>query len=653
MLLDDPTVRDLPGTFREFFKSSVRHVKVFERLDDEFTTMVTQAYRLQYLKDVVLARYLDDPVFNTLSDAVRSLYSDILRTLVHSQLFVEEMISIFRPDGNGSPISVDGDPTRRLHASLFLKELALITKQCLEVRPQEVYTHFFNQGLFSVVLSGLSDPTVTTRQAMAEFLSSVMDVDRRMVQSFCLTSHQQHQTSLAHVLVNRLLVETDPGLLQQCVETLKLLLEPETIPMPGVSGLVSEIGCMPMRPMLTPEYEAFLDLFYEECASSLVIPLQRALTTGTLHAEIVVDVAVPILTLSSLDVERAYQMLELLNLMLRAHTRRFRTFLESTLSSAKIVKQDLENTSLSLGVDLSLVLKHFALCDHKHVQLATIRLIRSFCVQPDVTFATYIMRHQVLYAAVYALLLTDSKYNLVNSAVLELLDTISGGSSGTNPSPHKRMLLYHVAGLQRYWQHVDYASDILARFARSSDMDDDLGHGSLGLDMLDAPLDLKSKSCSNMRGLDDSTNPDPLEAAPDVLEPLPSPAMDSKARAEARGANNLHSPSESNVLLEKVDPPPVRLLPLSRYDDDDEDDEDSLLHRNSSSVPPRTSGGNSRLSSWGNNRKLPISTSSFSTKKTLSFKTRKIESSPGGPTSPSAKKLKLSLVEIDATALNS
>ncbi|KAJ3376115.1 Platinum sensitivity protein [Allomyces arbusculus] len=523
MLEYDPTVHDLHGAFRSFMGQEARFVSVVSCLPAEFAHKVKQVYRLQYLRDVALARYLDDPVFNVFTDVARRLNADLVRHLAQSQPFVDEMVQIFSAghvaasaDALPPPAAADGADIveRRRRAALFLKDLAGIIKQCALVQPTEVYATLFNKGLHRILRFGLVDAVAETRQATAEFITAALDVDRKLVQAMCLSVYRQQGTCLVHVLVQRLLDEAEEGLLQQLAETLKVLVEPESLP-PLAGMMVGEAGAT-LRPNITPEYEAFQGMFYDVVATHVLAPLRVAVTAGKLRRRSAAgDTTVPVLTLPAHHVERVHQILELLHLMIRTNATRFKKLLfqpaqrVAILAAAAMPMTPRPATPLASQtpgdpggdgrvrrpLDLAAVLQHLLLSSHKQLQLAALRIVRSMVTQADEEYARFLVTNQMLHGVVYVLLLTNGKYNLLNSAALELLDVVAAhgtadlsattggaagalviehGASAPASTPHLRMLARHVARLHRYWPHLAYASKILDRLVPPRNGDDDI-----------------------------------------------------------------------------------------------------------------------------------------------------------------------------------
>lgn len=186
------------NVFRDFM-ASAKYIEVFE--NENFEEKAKQVFRLQYLRDVVVARYLDDPFFNNLTDSIRQIYTQIINFVLEPN-FVEEILNQFE--------------TKKQKVALFLQQVSHVAKQSC-VPQNEVYQTLFNLKINS--LFQIMDEDVLIRQCFAEFIGAAVEADRLLVQVCCL------ETKLHIEIIDQILKETDDGLLCQFTEIIKMLLE--------------------------------------------------------------------------------------------------------------------------------------------------------------------------------------------------------------------------------------------------------------------------------------------------------------------------------------------------------------------------------------------------------------------------------------------
>ncbi|ORZ32612.1 component of IIS longevity pathway SMK-1-domain-containing protein [Catenaria anguillulae PL171] len=456
MLEYDRTIGNLPHTYRRHFESAATFRPVLTCLSQlppgmnpsttpTFQTLATRAYRLAYLKDVALARHLEDPAFNVLQDTLRQLHAAILRRVMSTPGFAAELGEVLSSDHTNA--------TRRRHATLLLKELTSITKLCGDIRTQDVYAMLLDGG---TIIRGLTDvicvaggtgpgghghsPADTdTVRAACEFLAGATELQRPLVQRACLAQFRSTGTSPVHVLYTRMAGETDGAVLQACYDALKALLDPEMVPNP--TGGMCEAG-MNMVAHLTPEYDGFQAMYFASVAGEIPKVIGDTVGKGTCTAAFAKGVSPPgvqVLQLPPHTVERTYQLLELWASLLKINATRFAdvvfhgrapvcqgtTFAlaGSGSSTSSIAAARAGSVTPKQGVSLDW-LRLLVTCAHKHVQLSAIRLVRSLAHQPSDVFRETVVKHGLLPSVVQALLLTEGRYNLINSSALEVLDSI-------------------------------------------------------------------------------------------------------------------------------------------------------------------------------------------------------------------------------------
>ena len=79
-MIDDPEYPNLKPAFREYIANQDLYKKVLP-LNDHIQTVIHQIFRAQYLKDVVLARILEDDAYTLLIMFIRSKQDELLRHL--------------------------------------------------------------------------------------------------------------------------------------------------------------------------------------------------------------------------------------------------------------------------------------------------------------------------------------------------------------------------------------------------------------------------------------------------------------------------------------------------------------------------------------------------------------------------------------------
>lgn len=85
----------MKANYREHLSDPSRFREVVPIRDGPTLTKIHQTYRLQYLKDVILARIIDDPTFSMLNSFIFFHQVDIVQHLQNDEAFLNELFSIF------------------------------------------------------------------------------------------------------------------------------------------------------------------------------------------------------------------------------------------------------------------------------------------------------------------------------------------------------------------------------------------------------------------------------------------------------------------------------------------------------------------------------------------------------------------------------
>ena len=98
-LLDDPEFPDHKANYREFLRQNTRYHAPIPIRDEAIERKVHHTYRLQFLKDVVLARVLDDSTFNIINSCILFNQMDIINHVQHDRFFLAHVVQPFLEEG--------------------------------------------------------------------------------------------------------------------------------------------------------------------------------------------------------------------------------------------------------------------------------------------------------------------------------------------------------------------------------------------------------------------------------------------------------------------------------------------------------------------------------------------------------------------------
>lgn len=263
----DPDFPSHKTNHRHWLSNKGRYKEVVPIEDEETRKKIHQTYRLQYLRDVVLARILDDPTFSVLNSLIFFNQVDIVQHLQSNTAFMKDLFGIF-----SSPFS---DAKKKKEAVLFIQQCCSIAKNIQPQARQALYSNFAAHGLLPVINFGLKHNDVGTRVGATDILVAIIEHDPHMIRQTIYRQMNENQSPLTDTLVDLLLAETDLGIRTHVADSFKVLLGPEGMPMQyGQDKFQGPNGEFPRpRPQADPQQELFLTRFYERSAPKLFKPI--------------------------------------------------------------------------------------------------------------------------------------------------------------------------------------------------------------------------------------------------------------------------------------------------------------------------------------------------------------------------------------------
>ena len=265
---DDPDFPDHKANHRRYLQDPSRYKEVVPIPDLNIQKKIHCTWRLLYLKDVVLARILDDPTFSVLNSLIFFNQVDIVSYLQSNVPLLRDLFGIID--------SPEPSPKRKKDAVEMIQQCCAIAKSLQPPARSTLYSNFIQHGLLRVITYALSNKDASTRVAGTDILVAMIDHDPSMVRAYVFKSISEKQTSLTDTLIDLLLVEDDLGVKAQAADAIKVLLEPQAPPPP------------PQEPRQNGEYlsklrataqsgnpnEAFVHKYYEMSARKLFQPLK-------------------------------------------------------------------------------------------------------------------------------------------------------------------------------------------------------------------------------------------------------------------------------------------------------------------------------------------------------------------------------------------
>ncbi|KAJ3088853.1 Platinum sensitivity protein, partial [Quaeritorhiza haematococci] len=553
---------NLKANHREHLIHNASFKQVVPIRNKEILAKIHQTYRVQFLKDVVLARLLDDGTFSMLNSLTFYNHVDIVNYFQQDHQFLNELFGILS--------SEETSMEKKKEVIMFLHELCGIAKTLQSQNRGNFYRSLGQHGLFAIFEYTLGDSDVNIRLAATAILSSILEHDPSLVRSFCLAQVKQGHQPLVEFLIDRFINEPDSGLRSQHAEILRILLDTSTSGMDGSEGLVAHMS-------QDSDADEFLNIFYEKYMSRLAQPvlsldtsLYRKLPDGT--------------TVLVLDNDKAaicHHICELLSFSIRHHSYRSKYFVLGSNVTTKV----------------ALLLK----ARDTYLRLSALRVFRTCIGLNDEFYIRHVLKHELFDPIMAAFQDTKSRYNLLNSACLELFEFIRqvGSCYDVTSGQHlaegkfffvlqeniKQLVAHVVIKYRRYFEEVDYVqtfTELIKRYEQNQETSKTNGDDSV---FNIAPEEPKRAKDGWSRVDEDEEayfNNDDNEDDPSTSSTTSSSSSSSTSSSSGGNAAAQQKVVESNSAssqngLDNRRIEFVKASPLVDYPEEDDDDDDGFF----------------------------------------------------------------------------
>ncbi|KAI0686780.1 component of IIS longevity pathway SMK-1-domain-containing protein [Cytidiella melzeri] len=325
MLEYDPEFPTHKANYRDFLRQTSRFHQPIPIRDPNIQKKVHHTYRLQFLKDVVLARAIDDSTFNVLNSCILFNQIDIINYVQNDPAFLREVVGIFlneemlmqlggfkpeatkslkeahtmevdasspKPSGSlstGSEKAASKEPELRLRRDvvLLIQQLCVMGKNVQLPARMALFRTLSDRGILFAVQWALAQPEGDEQGLQmictgGEILTALLDHDLNGVRGHVLkqigppgeekiSSRKGDADTLVSLICRVLTKSRDLGVQSQLGESLRVLME---IPPSDAADPHPVMGAkLFMRAKDDPGVERFLDNFYKICVDILFRPL--------------------------------------------------------------------------------------------------------------------------------------------------------------------------------------------------------------------------------------------------------------------------------------------------------------------------------------------------------------------------------------------
>ena len=224
-------------------------------------------WRLQYLKDVVLARILDDPTFSVLNSLIFFYQVDIVTHIQRDAKYIKDLFTIVNDRNTAA--------AQRKDAICFIQQCCAIAKNLQAPARTDLYQSFIGNGLLNVIVLALSQKEAQVRVAATDILVAMIDHDPAMVRAQVFKAMDENMTPITDTLIDLLLVEEDLGVKAQAADAIKILLDPQQNVLPeGMRMGEHLMQKYRQNPAAHLQTENFIQDFYDNGARRLFGPLK-------------------------------------------------------------------------------------------------------------------------------------------------------------------------------------------------------------------------------------------------------------------------------------------------------------------------------------------------------------------------------------------
>lgn len=328
--LDDPEFPTHKANHRQYLADQSRYKEVVPIKDPLIRRKIRSTWRLQYLKDVVLARILDDPTFSVLNSLIFFNQVDIVNHIQTNAAFLKELFGVFDPRNTNAK--------RKDDAVQFLHQCAAIAKNLQVPARANLFANLISHGLFAVIAFAIKHQNPAIRTTGIDILVALLDHDPLMMRGYMLKAVNEKKTPLTDTLIELLHTETDLGVKNQLADTIKVLLDPH-IP---IQEMMSRAGSDPSKPRPSILNDAFVQHHFDESAKKLFVPLRqlenRATRMSFPSAGPFVLTTPTVNDMTLHEVALLAHLVDVLTFFVRQHLYRSRTFVHSESLAPRVAQ---------------------------------------------------------------------------------------------------------------------------------------------------------------------------------------------------------------------------------------------------------------------------------------------------------------------------
>uniref|UniRef100_A0A672GI38 Uncharacterized protein n=1 Tax=Salarias fasciatus TaxID=181472 RepID=A0A672GI38_SALFA len=374
-----------PKRHREFLTKTAKFKEVIPITDSELRQKIHQTYRVQYIQDIILPTpsVFEENFLSTLTSFIFFNKVEIVSMLQEDEKFLTEVFAQLTDDAT--------EDSKRRELVNFVKEFCAFSQTLQPQNRDAFFKTLANLGILPAleIVMGMDDLQV--RAAATDIFSYLVEFSPSMVREFVMQEPQQTDDDvlLINVVIKQMICDSDPELggAVQLMGLLRTLIDPENM----------------LASSNKTEKTEFLSFFYKYCMHVLTAPL----LANTAHDKKLQEGSTKINPVCPDNFQTAQLLaliLELLTFCVEHHTYHIKTY---------IMNKDLLRRVLVLMNS-----------KHTFLALCALRFMRRIIGLKDEYYNRYIIKGNLFEPVINALLDNGTRYNLLNSAIIELFEFI-------------------------------------------------------------------------------------------------------------------------------------------------------------------------------------------------------------------------------------
>lgn len=412
-----------PSRHRDFLLNQAKFKEVIPIINSDLLQKIHQTYRVQYIQDVVLPTpsVFEENMLSTLSSFIFFSKVEIVSMLQDNEAFLVELFSKLKDDNTEDSVRHD--------LVMFLKEFCAFSQTLQPQSRDSFFKTLASMGVLQALEITLAVDDDIVRSASIDILSHVVEFNPSMVREFILqqSNTQDDDQLFVNLVIEQMIYDSDPELggAVHLMVIIKLLIDPEN---------------MLATANQKTEKTEFLSFFYKHSMHVLTAPLLANTTDDKPNKD---------------DYQTAQLLsliLELLSFCVEHHTYHMKNY---------ILSKDLLRRVLVL-------LKS----RHTFLVLCALRFMRRIIGLKEDFYIRYIIRGNLFQPIFDAFKQNGKRYNLLNSALLELFEFIKAQED------MKELVKHVVENYGKFFETVDYVQTFKAlklRYEQQQDRVKDRG----------------------------------------------------------------------------------------------------------------------------------------------------------------------------------